>query len=146
MTSRYDAPGLLARTGNNLIRRLAEAGISIAGTTALRVRGRRTGQTRSVVVNLMSVGGRDFLVSPRGETQWVRNARVAGEVQTGTRRRSSTRRLIEVPDEAKPALLRNYLARWYWEVKGHMAGLTPQSSDIELRAAAPSIPIFELLD
>ncbi len=146
MTSRYDAPGLLARTGNNLIRRLAEAGISIAGTTALRVRGRRTGQTRSVVVNLMSVGGRDFLVSPRGETQWVRNARVAGEVQTGTRRRSSTRRLIEVPDEAKPALLRNYLARWYWEVKGHMAGLTPQSSDIELQAAAPSIPIFELLD
>lgn len=146
MSSRYDAPGLLARTGNNLIRRLAEAGISIAGTTALRVRGRRTGQTRSVVVNLMSVGGRDFLVSPRGETQWVRNARVAGEVQAGTRRRSSTRRLIEVPDEAKPALLRNYLARWYWEVKGHMAGLTPQSSDIELRAAAPSIPIFELLD
>jgi hypothetical protein len=146
MTTRYDAPGPLARTGNHLIRRLAEAGVSIAGTTALHVRGRRTGQIRSVVVNLMSLDGKDFLVSPRGETQWVRNARAAGEVETGPRLRRSTRRLSEVPDEAKPALLQHYLARWYWEVKGHMAGLTPQSSDLELRAAAPSIPIFELLD
>ncbi|MGV9799528.1 nitroreductase family deazaflavin-dependent oxidoreductase, partial [Mycobacterium sp. NPDC003449] len=43
MTTRYDAPGPLARTANELFRRLAEGGISIAGTTALRVRGRRTG-------------------------------------------------------------------------------------------------------
>jgi hypothetical protein len=146
MTTRYDAPGLLARTANDLIRRFAEAGVSIAGTTALRVRGRRTGKARSVVVNLMSLGGKDFLVSPRGETQWVRNARAAGVVETGPRWRRSARRLAELPDEAKPALLQHYLARWYWEVKGHMAGLTPQSSDVELRAAAPSIPIFELLD
>src|SRR5690348_13376814 len=146
MTTRYDAPGLPARAANNLIRRLAEAGVSIAGTTALRVRGRRTGKPRSVVVNLMSLGGKDFLVSPRGETQWVRNARAAGVVETGPRWRRSTRRLAEVPDEAKPVLLQHYLARWYWEVKGHMAGLTPQASDPELRAAAPSIPIFELLD
>jgi hypothetical protein len=146
MTTRYDAPGPLARAGNELIRRLAETGVSIAGTTALRVRGRRTGQLRSVVVNLMAVGGKNFLVSPRGETQWVRNARAAGVVETGPRWRRSMRRLAEVPDDAKPALLQHYLARWYWEVKGHMAGLTPQSSDAELSAAAPAIPIFELLD
>lgn len=146
MTTRYDAPGPLARAGSDLIRRLAEAGVSIAGTTALRVRGRRTGQIRSVVVNLMSLEGKSFLVSPRGETQWVRNARAAGVVETGPRWRRSTRRLAEVPVDAKPALLQHYLARWYWEVKGHMAGLTPRSSDVELSAAAPFIPIFELLD
>ncbi|ORA22761.1 nitroreductase/quinone reductase family protein [Mycobacterium aquaticum] len=146
MTTRYDAPGPLARAGNDLIRRLAEAGVSIAGTTALRIRGRRTGQIRSVVVNLMTLDGKNFLVSPRGETQWVRNARAAGVVETGPRWRRSTRRLAEVPDDAKPALLQHYLARWYWEVKGHMAGLTPHSSDAELRAAAPSIPVYELLD
>ncbi|MEE6167800.1 MULTISPECIES: nitroreductase/quinone reductase family protein [unclassified Mycolicibacterium] len=146
MTTRYDAPGPLARAGNDLIRRLAEAGVSIAGTTALRIRGRRTGQIRSVVVNLMTLDGKNYLVSPRGETQWVRNARAAAVVETGPRWRRSTRRLVEVPDEAKPALLQHYLARWYWEVKGHMAGLTPHSSDVELRAAAPSIPVFELLD
>ncbi len=50
----------------------------------------------------------------------------------------------EVADGAKPDLLQRYLNRWYWEVKGHVAGLTPDSTDDELRSAAPSIPVFEL--
>jgi hypothetical protein len=41
-------------------------------------------------------------------------------------------------------VLRRYLARWYWQVKGYVAGLTPESSDEQLRAAAPSIPVFVL--
>jgi hypothetical protein len=44
-----------------------------------------------------------------------------------------------------PPLLKRYVDRWYWEVKGHVGGLTPQSTDDEMRAAAPSIPVFELL-
>ena len=44
MTVRYDEPNAAARAGNELIRWLAEAGISIAGTRALRVRGRKTGK------------------------------------------------------------------------------------------------------
>ena len=51
---------------------------------------------------------------------------------------------VEIDDDAKPDLLQRYLKRWYWEVKGHVAGLTPDSTDHELRAAAPSIPVFEL--
>ncbi|HEX2401029.1 MAG TPA: nitroreductase family deazaflavin-dependent oxidoreductase, partial [Mycobacterium sp.] len=43
MTVRYDAPNFAARAGNELIRWLAESGISLAGTRALRVRGRKTG-------------------------------------------------------------------------------------------------------
>ena len=50
-----------------------------------------------------------------------------------------------VADDAKPPLLKSYLDRWYWEVKGHIGGLTPQSTDDELRAAAPTIPVFELV-
>lgn len=145
MTTRYDAPGRLARVGNDLIRRLAEAGISIAGTTPLRVRGRRTGKPHTVVVNLMSVGGAKFLVAPRGNTQWVRNARAAGVVEIGPRWRRHTVRLTEVPDDEKPTLLKRYLDRWYWEVKGHAAGLTPQSTTAQLRAGAPSIPVFKLI-
>jgi hypothetical protein len=144
MTTRYDPPNLAARVGNELIRLLAEAGVSLAGTRALRVRGRKTGKRRGVVINLLTIDGRDYVVSPRGNTQWARNARAAGVVEIGPRWRSREVRIAEVPDEAKPELLRRYLDRWYWEVKGHVGGLTPESTDAQVRAAAPSIPVFEL--
>lgn len=145
MTVRYDAPNMAERAGNQLIRWLAEAGISIAGTRALRVRGRKTGKRRGVVINLLTVDDRDYVVSPRGNTQWARNARSAGVVEVGPRWRSRQVRIVEVADAAKPQLLKRYLDRWYWEVKGHVAGLTPQSTDDEISATAPAIPVFELL-
>ncbi|TPG33750.1 nitroreductase/quinone reductase family protein [Mycolicibacterium hodleri] len=145
MTARYDEPNRLARTANHIFRWLAEAGISVAGTRALRVRGRKTGKVRGVVINLMTVDGRDFVVSPRGNTQWARNARAAGEVELGPRWRSREVRIAEVADDAKPALLKFYVQRWYWEVKGHVGGLTPDSTDAQIRAVAPSIPVFQLV-
>ena len=145
MTVHYDAPKLAERAANALIRWLAEAGISIAGTQALRVRGRKTGKRRGVVINLLTVDGREYVVSPRGNTQWARNARAAGMVEMGPRWRSSDVRIAEITDDAKPQLLKRYLDRWYWEVKGHVGGLTPVSTDDEMRSAAASIPVFELL-
>ena len=144
MTTRYDEPNLVARAGNAVIRWLAEAGVSIMGTHALRVRGRKSGELRGVVVNLMTVDGVEYLVSPRGNTQWARNARAAGEVEVGPRWRGRRVTIAEVPDDAKAPLLKHYLDRWFWEVKGHVGGLTPQSTDVELRATAPSIPVFAL--
>jgi deazaflavin-dependent oxidoreductase (nitroreductase family) len=144
MSVRYDEPNRTARAANALIGWLAELGISIAGTRALRVRGRKTGKTRGVVVNVLRVDGVDYLVSPRGNTQWVRNVRAAGVVDVGPRWRRRRLRITEVADPAKADLLKRYLDRWYWEVKGHIAGLTPGSGDDEIHAAAPSIPVFAL--
>lgn len=144
MSTRYDEPNRIARTGNALIRWLAEIGISIAGTRALRVRGRKSGKQRRVVINLLTVDGVDYLVSPRGNTQWARNVRAAGEVEVGPRWHGKPANVSEVADAAKPELLRRYLARWYWQVKGYVAGLTPDSTDEQYRVAAPSIPVFAL--
>jgi deazaflavin-dependent oxidoreductase (nitroreductase family) len=144
MALRYDQPNTVARAANTLIRSLAELGISIAGSRALRVRGRKTGKPRGVVVNVLTIDGVDYLVSPRGDTQWVRNVRAAGVVDMGPRWRRRRLRTTEVADAAKADLLKRYLDRWYWEVKGHIAGLTPDSSDDEICAAAPSIPVFAL--
>ena len=144
MTTRYDEPNRTARAANQLFRWLAEAGISVAGTRALRVRGRKTGKLRGVVINMMTVDGRNYVVSPRGNTQWVRNARAAGTVEMGPRWSNREVRLSEVADDVKPQLLKLYLDRWYWEVKGHVGGLTPESTDDEIRAVAPSIPVFEV--
>ena len=144
MTTRYEEPNRAARAANTVIRWLADLGISIAGTRSLRVRGRTSGKRRAVVVNLLTVDGTDYLVSPRGNTQWARNVKAAGVVEVGPRWRPARARVSEVDDAAKPELLRRYLARWYWQVKGYVGGLTPDSSDEELLAAAPSIPVFAL--
>jgi len=146
MTTRYEEPNRAARVANAPMRWLAEMGISIAGTRALRVRGRKTGKQRAVVINLLTVDGVDYLVSPRGDTQWARNVRAAGVVEMGPRWRNKRTRVSEVDDAAKPELLQRYLARWYWQVKGYVAGLTPESSAEQLRAAAPLIPVFVLAD
>lgn len=145
MTTRYDEPNRAAKAANAVFRWLAEAGISIAGTRALRVRGRRTGQWQGVVVNVLSVDGREYLVSPRGDTQWARNARAAGSVQMGPWWRRREVQAVEVADSAKPEVVRRYLDRWFWEVKNHIGGLTPESTDAELREKTVSIPVFELV-
>lgn len=54
-------------------------GISLLGSRVLSVRGRKSGEVRSVPVNLLPFAGERYLVAPRGQTQWVRNLRVAGE-------------------------------------------------------------------
>lgn len=142
MATHYQPPNVAARGFNAVIRGLAEVGISIAGTRALRVRGRKSGAVRSVVINVLRVDGVDYLISPRGNTQWARNVRAAGVVELGPRWRRRRIRVTEVADDAKPELLSRYLDRWFWEVKGHIAGLTPQSNADQLRAAAPLIPVF----
>ena len=144
MSTRYEEPNRAARAGNAVIRWLAELGVSIAGTPALRVRGRKTGELRAVVINLLTIDGADYLVSPRGNTQWARNVRAAGVVDMGPRWRRRSVQATEVEDAAKPELLKRYLDRWYWQVKGYVAGLTPESSAEQFRAAAPSIPVFVL--
>jgi deazaflavin-dependent oxidoreductase (nitroreductase family) len=127
-----------------VIRWLAEWGVGIAGTRVLRVRGRTSGKLRAVVVNVLTVDGVDYLVAPRGDTQWARNVRAAGVVEVGPRRRSRRVEATELDDAAKPEVLRRYLARWYWQVKDYVDGLKPDSSDEQLRAAAAVIPVFRL--
>ena len=144
MSTRYEEPNQVAQAANSVIRWLAEMGISIAGTRALRVRGRKSGKQRAVVINLLTVDGVDYVVSPRGNTQWARNVRAAGVVETGPRWRRRQTMASEVDDAAKPELLKRYLDRWYWQVKGYVAGLTPDSSEEQLLAAAPTIPVFAL--
>ncbi|WP_310766444.1 nitroreductase family deazaflavin-dependent oxidoreductase [Mycobacterium sp. Z3061] len=144
MTTQYQQPHRVAQYANTVIRWLAESGVSIAGTQALRVRGRKTGQPRSVVVNVLVADGAEYLVSPRGNTQWARNVRAAGEVETGPRWRRRRATVTEVADDDKPEILRSYLQRWFWQVKDYVGGVTPQSGTEELRAAGTRIPVFAL--
>jgi deazaflavin-dependent oxidoreductase (nitroreductase family) len=127
-----------------VVRWLTEHGVSLLGSRVLTVRGRKTGNPQSVPVNLLQLDGDRFLVAPRGNTQWVRNVRAAGEAELRVGRRIETVRLVEVPADQRVPVLRVYLKRWGWEVGRFVEGLTAHSTDAELAAAAPGMPVFRL--
>lgn len=130
---------------NRLVAGLTRAGVSVAGSRVLEVRGRKSGEPRRVPVNLLTYQGRSYLVSPRGETEWVRNVRAAGgrlALIQGRRREELVGE--ELADSAKPALLREYLRRWKFEVGIFFDGTDADSSDEDLAAIAPKHPVFRL--
>ncbi|SIS20496.1 nitroreductase/quinone reductase family protein [Williamsia sterculiae] len=135
---------------NALIRRLADRGLGPAGAQSLTVVGRVSGTPQRTPVNPTEVDGRRYLVSPRGNTQWSRNLRVAGTAELGTGRRAQTVRAVEIADAEKVAVLRPYLVRWGWEVGRFLpagpdgAAVDKNSADEVLAFVAPSIPIFEI--
>jgi deazaflavin-dependent oxidoreductase (nitroreductase family) len=145
-TPRYLEPDWFsAKVFNPAVKHLTTWGISLKGSRVLEVPGRSSGEIRSTVVNLLTVDGHRYLVAPRGETQWVRNLRAAGG--DGTLRLGKRREpfhAIELADEEKPPILRAYLKEWAWEVGRFFDGLTKDSSDAELAAAAPGFPAFRI--
>ena len=104
----------------------------------------RSGELRTTVVNLLTVDGVRYLVAARGETQWVRNLRAAGTGSLRLGKRSESFVPEELTDEAKPAVIRAYLAAWAWEVGRFFDGLSATSSDEEIAAVAPGFPVFRV--
>lgn len=130
---------------NRIVRGLARLGVSIWGSQVLEHRGRSSGQLHHTPVNLLAIEGSEYLVAPRGETQWVRNVRHAGGhlvLVKGRRRRPCTAREIP-PAEAVP-VLRAYLRRWKFETGMFFDGMTPESSEAEWAAEAGKHPVFVL--
>ncbi len=72
---------------------------------------------------VLELHGERYLVAPRGNTEWVRNLRVAGEGQLRYRGRVEPFTAIELPDTAKPPLIEAYLARWGNQVKDQFRAL-----------------------
>src|SRR5206468_4850856 len=117
----------------------------IYGSRILAVRGRRSGEWRTIPVNLLVHEGDRYLVAPRGLTEWVRNIRAsgAGELRLGARREPIW--VVELSDDEKPAVLRAYLRRWRVEVGVFFQGVGPDAPEEELRRIAPDYPVFRLL-
>ncbi len=145
MAERYQRPGWFTQhVFNPAVALLTRAGVSVAGSRVLEVRGRKTGEPRRTPVNLLTVDGSRYLVAPRGHTQWVRNLRARGEGRLLVGRRAESFSAEEVPDEDKAPILRPYLERWKWEVGAFFGGVGPESSDDELRRIGPDHPVFRL--
>ena len=144
-TPHYREPGWFTRNVfNRAVALLTRAGISVWGSRELRVRGRTSGEWRTTPVNLLTHDGEQFLVAPRGVTQWVRNLRVAGTGELRVGRRTETFTATEVPDAEKVSILRAYLKRWKAEVGVFFDGVSADSPESELLRIAPDHPVFRI--
>lgn len=146
MSSHYQQPGWFTKNVfNRFVAWLTRRGVSVWGSRVLEVPGRRTGQPRQVPVNLLTFGGAEYLVSPRGQGQWVRNLRAnAGRLDLLLGQHRAPYVATELADDDKVDVLRAYLARWKAEVGYFFEGVGPDSGPEELRAIAPNHPVFLL--
>jgi hypothetical protein len=142
----YREPGWFTRhVFNPAVAGLTRLGVSVWGSRVLEVPGRTTGEPRRVPVNLLTLDGRDYLVSPRGNGQWVRNVRAnEGGLDLLLGRRREHWVATEVPDSDKVPILRAYLARWKAEVGVFFDGVGADSPDEDLERIASKHPVFAL--
>jgi deazaflavin-dependent oxidoreductase (nitroreductase family) len=141
----YRKPGWFTnKVFNPAVAAMTRAGISIWGSRVLRVRGRKSGEWRSAPVNLLTYEGKQYLVAPRGLTQWVRNLREAGHGELLLGNRVQRFRAHEISDDQKIPVLRAYLKRWKAEVGIFFGDVGADSPEEELRRIAPDHPVFRI--
>jgi deazaflavin-dependent oxidoreductase (nitroreductase family) len=141
----YAKPGKATEVYNGILVLLTRLGLSVRGSRVLSVKGRKSGEYRSTPVYLLEFEGERYLVAPRGETQWVRNLRVAGEGRLRVGRRVEGFVPVELRDDEKPALLRAYLKRWRFETGAFFDGVDHKAPEETLRGMAPGHPIFRVV-
>jgi deazaflavin-dependent oxidoreductase (nitroreductase family) len=140
----YHKPDWFTRSVfNPLVAGLHRLGLSVQGSQTLAVRGRKSGEMRTNPVNPFELDGRTYVLAPRGTTQWVRNMRVAHEGELRSGRKVRHFHATEVPDAEKLPLMRLYMDKWSWEVKGFL-GVDADASDEEITRILPDHPAFVL--
>jgi deazaflavin-dependent oxidoreductase (nitroreductase family) len=139
----YRPPSWGEKLFNQIFGYAAGLGIGPSFIYLLEVKGRKSGKVYSTAVNIVEFKGKQYLVAPRGRTQWVRNAETSGEVSL---KRGASRkfRLRALTESEKPEILKLYLTSY----KGAVQRFFPVSPDANLDAfaqIAAGYPAFELI-
>jgi deazaflavin-dependent oxidoreductase (nitroreductase family) len=96
-------PAFTRRLANPLAMRLNTRGVA-----TLTLAGRRTGAARKVPVIPVEVGGSRYLVSPYGESDWVRNLRAAGKGELSRKGRREAFHAVEIPVGQRGPVISRY--------------------------------------
>ena len=111
------------------VRKVANPVVASLGlATTLVLQGRSSGVERSVPVNVLEHGGKRYLLSARGESDWVKNLRAAGEGELRRRGRSERFRVTEVDVAERPELIAAYREKWDYQVRRFFEEL-PDAAD-----------------
>jgi F420H(2)-dependent quinone reductase len=122
---------------------LVRVGVVRGHFYVLEVRGRKTGKIFSLPVDPIEVDGRRYLVCARGNSNWVRNARAAGEIALVRAMRRRRYTVEEILPDQRPVILKAYLDQYANEVQRFFP--VPKGSAVEaFHDLAPRYPVFSL--
>ena len=141
----YRRPTKLTQVMNGALGWLASLGLTPSHMITLEVKGRRSGETRSTVMNMVEYEGEKYVVSPRGESEWVRNVRAAGGEAIIRHRGRRGVRLEEVVVEERAPILKKYLGENALSTKQHF-GMDPKAEVAEFGAIAGRHPVFRVIE
>jgi deazaflavin-dependent oxidoreductase (nitroreductase family) len=96
--------------------------------TTLAVRARKTGELQEIPVNVLVHDGVSYLVSVRGESQWVRNLRAAGTCELRQGGRQHEVKAEELPAGERAPVIAAYRKKWGYQVAPYFRKL-PDAAD-----------------
>lgn len=109
----------------------------ISGTESLTVTARTSAALQTIPVITVEVDGTRYLVSTRGESQWVKNIRVNPVVTLATKSGATAYRAGEVPVAQRDPILQSYRAKAGKTVDGYFAKL-PDPADHPVFSLTPA--------
>ena len=116
-------------------------GIAPKRWVTLEVTGRRSGRTTRFPLGMADWAGHWYLVPMLGEQcNWVQNVRACGGQAVLRHRRAVHCRLVELPEDERPAILRRYLQK-VPGARPHMP-VGPDAPAADLAAIASRYPVF----
>jgi len=140
----FTPPTATERWFNRILGVLVGLGIGPSDVVLLEVRGRKTGRLYATPVDVLVLGGRRYLVAPRGNTAWVRNAQASGTVALRKGRRREECRIRALAAGEKPAVLQAYLDRFRRAVQRYFP-VTAGAPESAFQPLVDRYPAFELL-
>jgi deazaflavin-dependent oxidoreductase (nitroreductase family) len=142
MSKFYNRPSAFTRKMNSLMGWLGGIGIGPKKMVQLTVRGRKSGRPRTVAVNIVEYEGQRYLVAPRGNTEWSRNAIAAGGEAVIKHGKAEEVRLVEVPVSERAPVIQKYVKETA-VVRGEF-GLQADCSLEEAAGIADRHPTFRI--
>src|ERR1700688_965301 len=142
-TGSYLRPRTIERIFGHVLAWLVRLRLVRGHFYVLEVRGRKSRRTISLPVDVLDLEARRYLVCARGNSNWVRNARAAGEIVLVRAMRRQRYTVRELPPSVRPPVVKAYLDRFAAEVQRFSP--VPKGSATEpFKELALSYPVFEL--
>ena len=142
MAAFYNKPNGMTKKVNSFLGWLSGIGIGPKKQVQLTVRGRKSGQPRTVAVNVVEYEGKRYLVAPRGTTEWSRNALAANGEAVIKHGKPEDVRLVDVPVAERVPIIQKYVKET--AIVRKEFGVEVDSPLGEYQRIAPNHPTFRI--